>query len=152
MSLHNTLHFIPKERKRKRNRGLFSVLHCSSPLSTSILQSCSVILQNVPLMSARVLISICILFAITTVYVFMYVYQQPKTPSVSSLLHYRNRYHTFTFACTSNCPVYHLYDEFFHKSLRLVNHATSPITTNEAVQNSFTTILTKCFNNTKHHY
>ena len=54
MSLHNTLHFIPKERK-KRYHGLFSMLHCSSPMPTKILQSCSVILQNVPLMSAQVL-------------------------------------------------------------------------------------------------
>ena len=53
MSLHNTLHFIPKE--RKRYRGLFSMLHCSSPLSTNILQLCSIILQNVPLISAQVL-------------------------------------------------------------------------------------------------
>ena len=35
--------------------------------------------------------------------------------SVSSLLHYHNHYHIFAFTCTSNYPVYRLYDEFFTK-------------------------------------
>ena len=52
MSLYNTIHFIPK---KKRYHGLSILLHCSSPLSTKILQSCGVILQNIPLISAQVL-------------------------------------------------------------------------------------------------
>ena len=40
---------------------------------------------------------------------------EDSNPLVSSLLHYCNHYHIFTFACTLNCPVYRLYNEFFTK-------------------------------------
>ena len=115
ISQHTSLH--TKRKKKKRYRGLFSMLHSSSPLLTGILQSCSVILQNVPLMSARgpdkymyfvhnyhsVCVRVCV--PIT----------KDSNPLVSSLLHYRNRYHIFAFACASNHPVYCLYNEFLQK-------------------------------------
>ena len=46
-SLHDTLHFIPKGK-------ILWPVHCAT-LSTKILQSCCVILQNIPLISAQVL-------------------------------------------------------------------------------------------------
>ena len=61
-------------------------------------------------------------------------------PPVSSLLHYCNCYHISAFTRASNHPVYHLYHEFLQKFLRLVNHTTFPITTNEAIRASFTAL------------
>ena len=139
-SQHTSLH---TERKKKRRYcGLFSVLHCSSPLPTGILQSCSVILQNVPLMSAQVLdkymyfvrnyCSVCVRVCVPIT--------EDYNPPVSSLLHYRNCFHIFVFTCAWNHPEYRLYNEILQKFLRLVNHTTFPVTTNEAIRTSFTTI------------
>ena len=125
------------------------MLHCSSPLPTKILQSCSVILQNVPLMSARVLISICILFTIAAVYMFMYVYQQPMIPIHWFLLFYITVIATiYSLSLVLQIVLYIAYTMNFSQKFKTCK---SPITTNEAVRTSFTAILTKCFNNTKHH-
>ena len=142
MHISNATSLHTKRKKKKRYCGLFSVLHCSSPPPTGILQSCSVILQNVHLMSARILDkymyfvhnyhSVCVRVCVPIT--------KDSNPPVSSLLHYHNCYHIFAFACASNHPVYRLYNEFSQKFLRLVNHTTFPVTSNEAIQTSLTAI------------
>ena len=114
-SRHTSLH---TKGEKKRYRGLFSMLHCSLPLSTKILQSCGVILQNVPLISAQVLnkymyfvhnyrsASVCVCVPIT----------EASDLSVSSLFTLpQSLLYIFAFACALSCTVYHLYNEFLQK-------------------------------------